>query len=169
MALIDASVPDDTMRTISMQGISCVINSASCVSSSVGAPNVAPRAIVVGVEVEASSPFTIGFEAGCITTIRPGPSIADGLTGNLEPGSTTFPLVKQVVDVIVTVSEDDVMRAMRGLATEEHLMVEGAGAVATAAVIAGKAAVPGQRVVVLVTGSNVDLPTWWAAVGAGPA
>ena len=130
---------------------------------------VAPRAIVVWVEVEASSPFTIGFEAGCITTIRPGPSIADGLTGNLEPGSTTFPLVKQVVDVIVTVSEDDVMRAMRGLATEEHLMVEGAGAVATAAVIAGKAAVPGQRVVVLVTGSNVDLPTWWAAVGAGPA
>ncbi len=37
-----ASVPDDTMRTISIDGINCVISSASCVSSSVGAPKVAP-------------------------------------------------------------------------------------------------------------------------------
>ena len=64
-------------------------------------------ATIVGVEVEASSPFTLSLEAGRITEITPRPSLADGLVGNLEPGSMTFPLVKQVVDYVVTVSEDD--------------------------------------------------------------
>ena len=93
----------------------------------------APRVTIVGVEVEASAPFT-------------------------------FELVKQVVDYVVTVSEDELVRAMRGLAAEEHLIVEGAGAAATAAVIAGKASAPGQRVISLVTGGNVDLPKWLFAV-----
>jgi threonine dehydratase len=121
---------------------------------------VAPHAAIVGVEVEASSPFTLSLEAGRITAITPRPSLADGLVGNLEPGSTTFPLVQQVVDRVVTVSEDDLGRAMKGLATEERLIVEGAGAAATAAIVCGKAAKPGQRVVAMVTGGNVDLPKW---------
>jgi threonine dehydratase len=120
----------------------------------------APHATVVGVEVEASSPFTLSLEAGRITEITPRPSLADGLIGNLEPGSITFPLVKQVVDFVVTVSEDDLARAMKGLATEERLIVEGSGAAAVAAIIAGKASAPGQRVIALVTGGNVDLPKW---------
>jgi threonine dehydratase len=120
----------------------------------------APKATIVGVEVEASSPFTLSLEAGRITTITPRSSMADGLVGNLEPGSMTFELVKQVVDYVVTVSEDDLTRAMKGLAFEERLIVEGAGAAAVAAVVAGKASAPGQRVVAMVTGANVDLPKW---------
>ena len=69
----------------------------------------APRVTVVGVEVEASTPFTLSLEAGRITAITPRSSLADGLTGNLESGSITFPLVKQVVDYVVTVSEDDLV------------------------------------------------------------
>jgi len=120
----------------------------------------APQATIVGVEVEASSPFTLSLEAGRITEITPRPSLADGLVGNLEPGSMTFPLVKQVVDYVVTVSEDELGRAMKGLATEERLIVEGAGAAAVAAIMSGKASAPGQRVIALVTGGNVDLPKW---------
>ena len=120
----------------------------------------APSTTIVGVEVEASSPFALSLEAGRITEITPRPSLADGLVGNLEPGSMTFPLVKQVVDIIVTVSEDDLTRAMKGLATEERLIVEGAGAAAVASILAGKASAPGQRVVAMVTGGNVDLPKW---------
>ena len=120
----------------------------------------APHVTIVGVEVEASSPFSLSLEAGRIIEITPRPSLADGLTGNLEPGTMTFPLVKQVVDYVVTVSEDDLARAMKGLANEERLIVEGAGVAATAAVMAGKASAPGQRVVVMVTGGNVDLPKW---------
>jgi threonine dehydratase len=120
----------------------------------------APHAAIVGVEVEASSPFTLSLEAGRITAITPRPSLADGLVGNLEPGSMTFPLVQQVVDRVVTVSEDDLSRAMKGLAKEERLIVEGAGAAASAAIVCGKASEPGQRVVVMVTGGNIDLPKW---------
>ncbi len=120
----------------------------------------APHVTIVGVEVEASSPFTLSLEAGRITEITPRQSLADGLTGNLEAGAITFALVKQVVDYVVTVSEEDLARAMKGLATEERLIVEGAGVAATAALMAGKASAPGQRVVVMVTGGNVDLPKW---------
>jgi threonine dehydratase len=120
----------------------------------------APQATIVGVEVEASSPFTLSLEAGRITEITPRPSLADGLVGNLEPGSMTFTIVKQVVDRVVTISEDELARAMKGLATEERLIVEGAGAAAVASIMAGKASTPGQRVVALVTGGNVDLPKW---------
>lgn len=120
----------------------------------------APNATIVGVEVEASSPFTLSLEAGRITEITPRPSLADGLVGNLEAGSMTFALVQQVVDRVVTVSEEELARAMKGLATEERLIVEGAGAASVAAVMAGKASAPGQRVISLVTGGNVDLPKW---------
>lgn len=121
---------------------------------------VAPKALIVGVEVEASSPFTISLEAGKITEITPRQSLADGLIGNLEPGTITFPLVRDVVDKVVTISEEELARAMKGLASEERLIVEGAGAAATAAIMAGKASTPGQRVISMVTGGNVDLPKW---------
>jgi threonine dehydratase len=125
----------------------------------------APNATIVGVEVEASAPFTRSLEAGRITEITPRPSLADGLVGNLEPGAMTFPIVKEVVDRVVRIDEDELARAMKGLAVEERLIAEGAGATAVAAVLAGKASVPGQRVIALVTGGNVDLSRWLAAIG----
>jgi len=125
---------------------------------------VAPTATIVGVEVEASTPFTLSLEAGRIVEISPQPSLADGLVGNLEPGSMTFPLVMRVVDQVVTVGEGDLERAMKGLATEEHLIVEGAGAASVAAVMTGKASSPGQRVVAIVTGGNIDLAKWLATI-----
>jgi len=121
---------------------------------------VAPKVTIVGVEVEASSPFARSLQAGRIIEITPRPSLADGLVGNLERDSMTFPLVQQVVDRVVTISEDELRGAMKGLASEERLIVEGAGAAATAAILAGKAAASGQRVVAMVTGGNVDLTKW---------
>ena len=120
----------------------------------------APHVEVVGVEVDASRPFAIGIERGAITEIDVQPSLADGLIGNLEPGSMTFELVRRYVDRLVSVTEDDLRRAIKGLAAEEHLVAEGAGAAATAAVLSGSALRPNQRAVVLVTGSNIDLHTF---------
>jgi threonine dehydratase len=124
-----------------------------------------PDTQIIGVEVEASTPFTVGLKAGRITTITPAASLADGLVGNLEPGAMTFPLVRQVVDQVVTISEEELIRAMKGLAAEDRLIVEGSGAVAAAAVVAGKAQARHKRAVAIVTGSNVDLPKWMAAIG----
>ena len=126
----------------------------------------APHATVIGVEVEASAPFTLSLERGRITEIAWRESLADGLVGNLEPGSITFPIIQRTIDRVVTVTEDEVARAMRGLAAEEHLIAEGAGAAATAAVLAGKIPVEGHQMVVLVTGGNVDLDRWLRATQA---
>ena len=126
----------------------------------------APRARVVGVEAEASTPFMTSLAHGAITTIAPGPTLADGLAGNLEPGAITFALVRQVVDEVVTVSEDELRAAMRALAAEEHLMVEGSAAVSVAALASGPVAGHGPAVAI-VTGANIDLETFLGAVG-GP-
>jgi threonine dehydratase len=120
----------------------------------------APGITVVGVEVSASTPFATGFALGAMTTIEVLPSVADGLIGNLEPGSITFDLVRRYVDRVVSVGEEDVIRAIRGLGAEEHVIAEGAGAAATAAVLADAIVAPGQRAVVLLTGGNIDLATY---------
>lgn len=116
-----------------------------------------PGVQIVGVEAEASTPFAIGMARGGITTIDPKPSIADGLTGNLEPETITFELVRRHVDRVVAVSESALEDAIRGLARDEHLVTEGAGAAATAAVLSRAAVPAGARAAVMVTGANIDL------------
>jgi threonine dehydratase len=66
----------------------------------------------------------------------------------------------------VSVSESDLERAIRGLAAEEHLIAEGAGATATAAVIARHVVVSGERAVIMLTGGNIDLERFGMIVGA---
>ena len=117
----------------------------------------APHVRVVGVEVQASTPFATSLAQGAITEIQVGHSLADGLTGNLEPGSITFQMACDVVDEFVSVSEEELSRAIRGLAAEEHLIAEGAGATATAAVLAHKAVKPGAKAAVICSGGNIDL------------
>lgn len=116
----------------------------------------APHARVVGVEAAASTPFTTSLARGVITVIDAGPTLADGLAGNLEPGSMTFPLIQRVVDEVVIVSEDEIRSAIRDMAAEEHLIVEGAAAVAVAAIAARRGLTHGPAVA-LVTGANIDL------------
>jgi threonine dehydratase len=116
-----------------------------------------PAASVIGVEADASTPFATGFADGRITEIVVKPSVADGLTGNLEPDAVTFALVRQYVDRLLSVSEPALHEAVRALAGEEHLIVEGAGAAATAALLTDRTVPAGAPVVVLVTGGNIDL------------
>ncbi len=112
---------------------------------------------VVGVEVEASHPFAVSLREGRITEIVVGPSIADGLVGNLDPETITFDLVRRYVDEWAQVSEDDLKEGIRGLVTEEHLIAEGAGVAGVAAVLARRVDVKGRRVAVVVSGANIDL------------
>jgi len=118
---------------------------------------IAPRVEIVGVEVEASHPFTDGLAAGRIVPITVGPSLADGLVGNLDPDTITFDLARRVVDRFVLVGEDDLVAGLCGLVASEHLVAEGAGIAAIAAALAGKVAVEGRRAVVILSGANIDL------------
>lgn len=117
----------------------------------------ASNVTIVGVEAAASPAFSTSLAQGAITAIEVAPSFADGLTGNLEAGSMTFDLVRRHVDRVISVGEPALAQAVRGLAAHEHLIAEGAGAAAAAAVLAYRAADPGQRTVVMLTGANIDL------------
>jgi threonine dehydratase len=121
----------------------------------IAAKSIAPQVRIVGVEAAASCAMTASLEAGRITVIEPQRTLADGLAGNLEPGAITFTIVQHCVDEIVTVTEEEIARAMRGLVTEEHVIAEGAGAAAVAAIVAGKIQ-PDSPVVGLVSGGNID-------------
>ena len=110
---------------------------------------------VVGVEAEASRAVSVAVAAGRVAPVEVGPTLADGLAGNLEPGSVTVELVRAHVAELVAVTEAEIEEAIRLLVSEHGVVAEGAGAVATAALLAGKVAVAG-RPVALVTGRNMD-------------
>ena len=123
------------------------------------------RCEVAGVEVEASTPFTSSLRAGKIVEIDVGETLADGLSGNLDPDSPTFDIVRQRVQRIAVVSEDDLREAIRGVAYHEKLIIEGATAAAVAAVLSGKLAVRGKTTAIVLSGANIDLPRWVLLVG----
>jgi threonine dehydratase len=110
---------------------------------------------VRGVEVEASAPFTRGLAVGRIVPIDVGDTLADGLSGNLDPDTITFDIVRSLVDGIDIVTEPQLVAAVRGLATEEKLIAEGAGAAGAAALLAHGTAE--GRVAVIISGANIDL------------
>ena len=115
-----------------------------------------PKTRVIGVEVAASCPFTTSLAAGRLVTIDVGPSLADGLTGNLDPETITLDIVREVVDEIVVVEEDDLRSALAGVVTHEHVVIEGAAAAGPAALLSGRCQARGNVAIVL-SGANIDV------------
>jgi threonine dehydratase len=114
---------------------------------------------VAGVEVAASCPFTRSLAAGRIVAIDVGPTLADGLAGNLDPDTVTFGIVRREVGAIAVVGEDMLRRAIAGIVSRERLVAEGAGAVGVAAVLDGTLDVRGKRVAIVLSGGNIDQET----------
>ncbi|MEZ5318977.1 MAG: pyridoxal-phosphate dependent enzyme [Vicinamibacterales bacterium] len=114
------------------------------------------RAAVRGAEAAASPVFSSALAAGRPVTVEVAPTLADGLAGNMDPMSRTFGVVRDRVGEVVTVDEDAIARAMRALVFRDRLVAEGASAVGVAALLAGALPVHGRRVVVVLSGCNVD-------------
>jgi threonine dehydratase len=115
--------------------------------------SLATGARVIGVVPAAFPAMRAALDAGGVVAIEGRATVADGLHGNIEPGSVTFEIVRDLVDDVVTVDEQAILEAMRFLAAEHGLAVEGAGAVAVAAIRTG-AAEPRGRTVAIVSGRN---------------
>jgi threonine dehydratase len=124
-----------------------------------------PRIEVVGVEAAASPVFTTSLAAGRITAIQVAPTLADGLAGNLEEGSSTFDIITRLVDRVVAVNEDAIAAAMRALVYYEKLLAEGAAATALAGVLTGKVPAGSRQIAIVLSGANVDLATLRAVLG----
>ncbi|PDQ34901.1 MAG: threonine ammonia-lyase [Candidatus Lumbricidophila eiseniae] len=109
---------------------------------------------IIGVQAANASPFVASLAAGSPQQVAVVPTIADGIAV-YRPGEITFPLVQEFVDQIVTVSEDDIARALLVLLERAKLVVEPAGAVSVAAIMTGQVRSDGP-VVALLSGGNID-------------
>lgn len=117
------------------------------------------RASVVGIEAQASCPFTHSLEAGRIVPIEVAPTIADGLAGNLDPDTVTFELVRRLVRRVEIVSEAEIRSALAGVVNEERLIAEAAAAVAIAGARRQRfstAEGTRQKIAVVLSGANID-------------
>ena len=111
-------------------------------------------AILIGAEAAASPVFTGALAAGRPVTVPVSDTIADGLAGNMEPGSQTFGIVRDLVDDVMAVPEADIVRALRDLTEQDRLHVEGASATAVAALILRGRQFAGRHVGVILSGRN---------------
>jgi len=109
---------------------------------------------VIGVQATNAAAYPISLAAGEVTEISIGPTIADGIAV-AKPGRLNFEIIKDTVDEVVTVDDDDIARAMLVLLERAKLVVEPAGAVGVAAILTGKISASGMTVVVL-SGGNID-------------
>ncbi len=115
-----------------------------------------PGCLVFGVEPEAGNDGQQSFRSGEVVTIPVPRSIADGaLTTYL--GAHTFPLIQRLVRDVVTVSDAQLVAAMRFFAERMKLVVEPTGCLAAAAAFEAAVPVVGKRVGIVLSGGNVDL------------
>jgi threonine dehydratase len=121
----------------------------------IAAKAINPRVKIYGVEPAASPTMRESLRAGRIVEIEEEETLADGLAGNIESGSMTFPIVRQLVDDIILVSEKSIADVIARVAREDHLIIEGSAAVSIAAL--GDPMLGRQRVAAVVTGRNISL------------
>ena len=107
------------------------------------------------VESELSDDTRQSFVKGERVCIAPPPTIADGMRTQ-SPGALTFPLLQQNAEDVLTVSEDEIVEAMRFLLFRMKVLVEPTGAVAAAAALFGKLPANVKRAGVVLSGGNVD-------------
>jgi threonine dehydratase len=115
-----------------------------------------PGVRVIGVQAEACAPYPTSIAAHRPVGARGASTICDGIAIK-RPGELTLPLVERYVDDVVTVSDDEVAEAMVLLLERSKLVVEGAGAVAVAALMQGRVKAPASGdVCAVLSGGNVD-------------
>jgi threonine dehydratase len=115
-----------------------------------------PECRVIGVEPEAGDDATRSFHTGALQSVHNPQTIADGAR-TPSMSALTFALVRAHVFDMVTVSDAEIVAAMRFLWERVKLVVEPTGALGLAAALAGKVDVRGLRAGVILSGGNVDL------------
>ena len=126
-----------------------------------------PGARVVGVQAEACAPYIDSLAAHRPIGARSANTICDGIAVT-RPGDFTLPLVERYVDEVVTVSDDEVAEAMVMLLERTKQVVEGAGAVAVAALMQRRVAPPPDgQVCAVLSGGNVDASLLYECIRLG--
>ena len=125
-----------------------------------------PHVRIVGVESSAAPSMHYSLQKGKIIAAPVGVSLADGIAVK-RVGRITFPIVRDLVDEVVLVEEEDIALAIVALLERTKLLVEGAGAVPLAALMAGKVEHVSGKTVCLLSGGNIDVKTISVVVERG--
>jgi len=115
-----------------------------------------PDIKIYGVEPSKSNCMYVSLHEGRITKLLRTSTIADGLRSN-QPGNLTFPIVKEYIDDIILVCEEDILKATKNLLLKAKLLVEPSGAVTAAALISKKIPGKNKKVVAIISGGNAEL------------
>jgi threonine dehydratase len=109
---------------------------------------------IIGVQSENAAAYPPSLKAGHLVEVQTQPTIADGIAVS-KPGKLPFELISKHIDKVVTVNENEIAKGLLMLLERAKLVVEPAGAVAVAALLAGKVKAKGKTVAVL-SGGNID-------------
>jgi threonine dehydratase len=115
-----------------------------------------PKIKVIGAQTSRLPSMKKALEHKKPVTVPVNKTIADGIAVR-RAGDITFPLVQKYVDDVVTVDDEEIANAILLMLEKEKTLTEGAGAVATAAVLQKKIGMEGKKVGVLVGGGNIDV------------
>jgi threonine dehydratase len=116
-----------------------------------------PEIRIIGISMERGAAMAASQAAGKPVEIEELPTLADSLGGGIGlDNHFTFAMVRDTVDEILLLDEDEIADGIRHAYFNEQIIVEGGGAVGLAALVAGKA-VPGAKTIVLLSGKNIDM------------
>jgi threonine dehydratase len=120
----------------------------------VAAKGVNPKIRVFGAEPQGANDTYLSFRKGERVEVNPD-TIADGLRSP-TPGKLTFPIIRELAEDVLLVTEDEIREAMKFLLTRMKILVEPSGAVPAAAVLFGKLPKGINQVGIVLSGGNVD-------------
>ena len=115
-----------------------------------------PRVRVIGVSATASAALAASMAAGRVVETEHLDTLADGVAGGVDEGSVTLGMATAAVDRVLHCTEDEIASALRQLAWGEHMLVEGAAALALAGFTQIADECAGQLSVVVLCGANFD-------------
>ena len=136
--------------------VTCVGGGGLTAGCAVIAKSINPVIRVFGAEPELANDTYLSMKAGERIGIAPPETIADGLRSPM-PGKLTFPILQELVEGILLVTEDELRSTMKFFLTKMKLVVEPSGGASTAAVLAGRLPAGIGKVGVIVSGGNIDL------------
>ena len=125
-----------------------------------------PSVKVYGVQAAGAPSMYNSVNDGEIECLSSVSTIADGIAVK-KPGENTYALVKEYVDEIALVTDDEVSSAILALIEKQKMIAEGAGATAVAAVMFNKFNLKGKRVVAVVSGGNIDVTSLSRVIDRG--
>ena len=130
------------------------------------AKQIRPSIKIYGVQAAGAPSMYNSVKDGEIERLPSVSTVADGIAVK-KPGENTYALVKEYVDEIALVTDDEVSSAILALIEKQKMIAEGAGAVAVAAVMFGKFNLKNKRVVAVVSGGNIDVTSLSRVIDRG--